>query len=32
LTLIVTPSLLMVRANVANWWHNRQITKAQAAQ
>jgi multidrug efflux pump len=32
LTLIVTPSLLMVRANVSNWWHFRQATKAQAAQ
>ena len=32
LTLIVTPSLLMVRANVSNWWHGRQAGKAQAAE
>ncbi len=28
LTLVVTPSLLMVRANVAEWWHARKAAKA----
>jgi len=29
LTLIVTPALLMIRANVAGWWHGRQIRRAE---
>ena len=31
LTLIVTPSALMIRANVAGWWHTRQARRADQA-
>ena len=30
LTLVVTPSLLMIRANVAGWWHGRKSKGATA--